>query len=138
MSSPQALPSSAISQYTVLGPRGAVYPGHPLVIAYLVMKSFKSLEDALTTPPGQQSKNLYSLGALPGSVGAIEAAVQVLRLGQSGSFGKALDFADNEWLQSVKGEFGNELWTSGHVQADSLKAAFMEEAPAWCKTRIDS
>jgi len=137
MSRSASAPTS-VTQYTLFGREGAVYPGHPLVLAYLVMRNFESLEDANAIPRGKVGKNVFSRAALPGSIANLETALAVLALTRRGELTLARDIADQAWLDSRHQTLNREAWEEGLAQAETVAMAYLQEAPGWCALPLES
>lgn len=121
------------TQYSLFGPQGTPYPGHPLVLAYLVMESFPSLEDALTIPRGKQVRKVFDGSGIPGSIGNIEVALEMLRLARDGRMQEAFSLASRTWSSTGSGHFENTDGARGKAQAESLVEAFEAKSSKWSK-----
>lgn len=95
----------------------AVYPGHPVTIAYIIFQKYSSLEDAFAT--GYQFPRALEDNDIPGAGGRVHAALRFLRGYQGGQELKELfALADRIWA-SERGCFRDH--EKGQEQADKIK-----------------
>jgi hypothetical protein len=108
-----------------------VYPGHPTVIAYVIMHLYNGLPKAMErtdwgTPRAVEAPRF------PGSGTAVHSALDVLGYVQKGlmSVEDALREADRLWAVSCKDTTsGKHL--EGMAQAIAIRGAFVEKANTW-------
>lgn len=120
-------------QYQEFGPEGSVYPGHATTIAYLIMKSYASWEDASVRKPGESYPPALTNGAIPGAGGCVYSALGVLKFAFENGIEAALARGDSIW----RGETDNcykEKHAPGQAQADGIKDKFRELFAAWPRT----
>lgn len=113
------------SDFELLG-EAAVYPGHPVTIAYCIVRNFDSLKvasDKGKTFPGALESN-----DIPGAGGCVYSALDFLRKLASGmGYQEAVDRADATWGRTdnmrgaAEGTDEHERFTKGQAQADRLK-----------------
>lgn len=80
----------------VLG-EGEQYPGHPLVVASMIMDRYPNLEAALERPEGTDYGNALSDSFIPGAGCAVYAALDTLRVGQAEGAEAAAEVAQRYW-----------------------------------------
>lgn len=119
------------TQYSLFGPRGTPYPGHPLVLAYLVMENFSSIEEALRIPRGKQVRSVFDVPGMPGSITNIEAAILVLKQARAGQLEVAVDQARLAWSQSKAEAFEPEDVGLGQSHADEIREEFASRVVDW-------
>ncbi|MHD0644450.1 hypothetical protein ACYPKM_02285 [Pseudomonas aeruginosa] len=107
-----------------------VYPGHPLVLAYLVMRAFSSFSVANGKEPGSDYHRALT-SSIPGAGDHMHAAVRALALGDSGnSIDDMVAFAYDYWNRgNAGGHTGNV--SAGITQAVAIESAFRELAATW-------
>ncbi len=123
--------SSNDTQYQVLGPSGAVYPGHPLTLAHLIVLSFPSLGAALHKEPDATYGVALSSGAIPGAGSNVHAALDLMRYACSLGLEAAIAWGDEYWASCTSGANFGERTAPGQAQADILKPAFREAFYKW-------
>lgn len=80
-----------------LNGEGVAYPGHPVVLATMVMERYESLEHATRLEDGRNFGNALSDSFIPGSGCAVSCALDVLKLAQGGQQAQALERAQRYW-----------------------------------------
>lgn len=133
MNPASTLPSCVASetQYTLFGPRGTPYPGHPVVLAYLVMANFASIEDALAVARGKQVRNVFDRPGIPGSIRNIEVALEVLKLARAASVEEALALATKQWDSGSGFTGGGSDWARGTAQALEIWPQLLQRLKTW-------
>lgn len=112
----------------------AVYPGHPVVIAYLIMNRFASLEEATTTEPGATYNRALGSHDIPGAGGEVHMALNLLRkcLVQERSSEEVVDEYAAYWHQYKAG--GHEKYVeAGHAQLLKVRDKFLQQIQNWPK-----
>lgn len=119
-------------QYSVFGPEGAVYPGHCVTLAYLILHAFPSLEAAKHRSKGASCPDALSDSRIPGAGGPVYAALRVLELAFEHGVDAALEYGDEIWRQETSSGYQNRR-EPGQLQADGIKADFRERFNAWAQ-----
>lgn len=108
------------------------YPGHPLVLACMVMDRYPSLDAACTVDPGMTFNRALGDSFIPGAGCAVHAALDTLRFAQKQGLAAACEHAERYWqgweAQSVQNAEGAAI---GRRQAEKLKALFDAKFQAW-------
>jgi hypothetical protein len=110
----------------------AVYPGHPVTIAFCIVNAFETYEEAFAPTPHNFAEALGSC-AIPGAGGCVSSALHLLsHLRQGLDTTKALEIADDTWARtdSQKEQY-SERWAKGQEQADRFKAKLLERSDWW-------
>jgi hypothetical protein len=116
-------------QRDVLGKEDAVYPGHAVTLALLIVHAFDSLEAA--EAKGRNYPAALGSHLIPGAGGNVYGALGLLRWLKGGmGWGLALKAADDAWA-SCDGQFGTDRWRKGQEQADRLKMALHDRVGTW-------
>lgn len=124
--------------------REFVYPGHPLVIAFLMTKTYDGLSAALA--PTDHNR-YHALGSqyIPGAGGNVYAAIDFLGWIRKGTFSieESILHADKYWKscdgmfqrneKRTQDETYHDVWKRGQAQADELKPALMDRLVSWIK-----
>lgn len=121
--------------------RDYIYPGHPLVVAYCVLKVFPSAKAALAPSFDKETSRphgwsaMIGCGSIPGSGDAAYNGERVLAAIWTGRMiiEQAIVYADELWRSSVGPGSGNhELsYEPGLAEAQQYKAEFRTLAAAW-------
>lgn len=121
------------SEREILDGEDHVYPGHGLVIAYIIMHVFDSPAAALATTEHGWPEALSS-SAVPGSGDGAYAGCGVIEWMLGGMTPEdAADQADRSWRRRVQGgAFGNRL-DAGQEQADRFRGRFIAKAKTWIR-----
>lgn len=115
----------------VLGER-IQYPGHPLVIAAMIMDRYSSFEAAGFRKPGADFYNAISDSFIPGSGCAVSAAMEVLKRSLHGQVDLAKQEADRYWNHWEQQSASNRQRAEvGREQARRIEPLFMERLAAW-------
>lgn len=117
-------------QYREFGPEGTVYPGHATTIAYLIMKSYASWEDASTRKPNASCPPALSNGAIPGAGGCVYSALDLLKIAFDHGVEAALERGDQVWRGEADNGYKHKH-APGQAQADSIKDKFRELFATW-------
>ena len=123
----------------------AIYPGHPITIAFCIMKAFPDYASAAEHPNNEAPAALAS-SRIPGAGGCVYNALQLLRSLRDGvSLKAAFEDADATWDRVdnhkdgggsyAKDEASRErylqTWKDGQAQADLIKPLFSGNEAWW-------
>lgn len=117
----------------------AVYPGHPIVLAYIITHVFETYE-AATAPSidrwtGQPFGWCEAVGSstVPGAGGNVHAAVDLLAAVHKGkTLDEAFAQADRMWRHcDDMGEKRPDRFYEGQAQADRIKPLLRERLSVW-------
>lgn len=116
------------------GSTSFVFPGHPLIIAYFIVKKFPSLKAALEPSWeagfGQRPVAAMASGDIPGGGGSVGAALDMLQSLASGvSFDDACWSANNQWFGI--GPADEHTLRRGEEQAETVRPALEEALKTW-------
>lgn len=124
---------SNVSTLSILGEH-AVYPGHALVVAYVIMHVFPDVDSAL-----EDTKHGWSAavgnGTVPGAGdGAYAGAAVIEMLRQGHTPEEAAEWAQEEWRRRVGPGSGNHerMFQPGVEQAERFIDKFVSKARTWC------
>lgn len=123
-----ALTDRAAAADKILSAQGAVYPGHPVTLAYLIMRQYKSLADA-RQPDGQYPSALTNQ-AIPGGGGSVHAALDLLDRAELVGIEQALAHGDRDWMVFTETPFQDRR-QPGQCQADLVKPIMRELFTSW-------
>lgn len=130
-----ALADRAAAADKLLSEQGAVYPGHPVTLAYLIMRQYKSLADARQTD-GQYPSALTNQ-AIPGGGGSVHAALDLLARAEIVGIEQALAYGDRDWMAFTETAYLDRRQT-GQDQADVLKPLLLEQYAGWGLNAVPS
>jgi len=120
----------SIQQVEAIARKGFVYPGHPLVVATLIMTAFDNFAQANKTTEHGWAAAL-SDPRIPGAGDHVGAALQTLRVGAGGgSIDAMVDHANNYWTRGQAGGHEKEV-PAGLEQAKLIDPLFREIAATW-------
>lgn len=110
----------------------AEYPGHPVILACMVMDRYPDLAAACTREPGQDFYNALRDSFIPGAGCAVHAALDTLRHAQAHGLVAAYTHAERYW-QGWEQQHANNVPRAAHgrVQAERLKGRFEEHLTTW-------
>ncbi len=130
----------------------AVYPGHPITLAYLIVCKYNSYEEAAGIPDGRPYPGALGDIDIPGAGGNVHNALDVLRraVKEKTPIEQVFAFADETWGYCdgmAKGgnkpddpKFGRDYYlaryNAGQKQADSVKEKLRERLATWPVTHI--
>lgn len=101
------------------------YPGHPVVLACLVMARYPNLETAMRREPGREFLNALRDIFIPGAGCAVHAALDTLRYARETGLDSAYAHADRYWDGWERQHPTNaSRAVSGRKQAERLKDRF--------------
>lgn len=110
----------------------AEYPGHPVVLACMVMDRYPSLEVAVRREPGRDFGNALGDNFIPGAGCAVHAALDTLRLAQTAGLEAAYAHAERYWDGWARQQPNNAPRAAhGREQAERLKGSFEERLSTW-------
>lgn len=109
-----------------------VYPGHPLVLASLIMRAFSSFSDA-NEPTGHGWCAALGDSRIPGAGDHVGAAMRTLELGSRGAdAGEMIAYAARYWeAGQAGGHFKNVA--AGKAQAERIEPHFRAITAQWFK-----
>ncbi|UST56122.1 hypothetical protein NF681_21195 (plasmid) [Comamonadaceae bacterium OTU4NAUVB1] len=114
----------------VCGFEGAHHPGHPVVIAVLIMTKYPSLSAAREREEGADCAVVLADGDIPGAGEQVGAALDILatlpREGPDAAFARAT----RQWHTRTARRF-RDRQLPGQTQAERFKARFFELAARW-------
>lgn len=115
----------------VLGER-VTYPGHPVVLACMVMHRYPDLETALRREPGKNFSSALADDFIPGSGCAVHAALDTLLSAQTSGLGAAYAHAERYW-DGWERQHANNVKDAarGREQAARVKARFEAQVKVW-------
>lgn len=107
-----------------------VYPGHPLVVALIIMNVFENFASATEMNGGSYNAALSS-SDVPGAGDHVHAAISALKLGRNGaSADEVIQYANNYWTRGNAGGHSKNL-KSGQEQSAACEAFFREKLKTW-------
>lgn len=114
-----------------------VYPGHPLVIAYLIVERYASLREALRGSTGGYPAALVS-ARIPGAGGNVHAALDFLErvIDSRLPFEDAVKHANAWWAACDSQATSDALivrWRSGQTQADQILDLLQQRLSNWSR-----
>lgn len=122
--------------FELLDGEQAVYPGHPLTVAYVIMSVFPGPEEALAPSKHGHWSVCVGCADVPGAGDGANAGADVCQMLADGKAPEdAAKFADDTWLRMVNPEGSNHpsAWKPGQEQADKFRDRFLELAKVWGK-----
>lgn len=120
-------------EYRLLEGKAAVYPGHSVTLAYLIVNAFPSLDAAKCRKADESFPAALSNSAITGAGRPVYAALDFLQRAFDQGIEAAIDHGDKVWLGETATAFGK-YREAGQIQADSVKAKFKELFRTWPKT----
>lgn len=113
-------------------PEVAVYPGHPITLAWIITKVFPTFEEAFKTTEYNWAAALGSID-VPGAGGCVHNALHVLQMLQQGEpLETAFAFADDMWARTdTQKENDPKRWKEGQEQADKVKPLLRQRESWW-------
>jgi len=115
-------------------PEHAIYPGHPVTLAFLIVKNYETIRKAFE-PTATNFAHALGNSDIPGAGGNVSNALGVLKdLFLGSSFADAMAVADDLWgrcdSQKAAGEKLRRRWQDGQDQADKIKP-LLEACKNW-------
>lgn len=111
----------------------AAYPGHPIVIACMIMDRYQDRAHATRVEPGDQFPNASADMFIPGAGCAVATAQTVLKLAQEHGVEHAFALATRYWdgyLEQDKVRNRND-YDRGLLQFERIKERFVEHLAVW-------
>ncbi len=109
---------------------GVAYPGHPLVLATIIMCTFETFPKA-DEPTRHGWCQALADGRVPGAGDHVVGAMRVLRIGHEGGTVDAMvSEAQRYWDDGQAGGHVKNI-DSGRAQAEKIEAAFRSRASEW-------
>lgn len=110
----------------------AEYPGHPVILACMVMDRYPDLDAAVRREPGQEFGNALSDNFIPGSGCAVHAALDTLRYAKEIGLEAAYAHAERYW-QGWELQHPSNVTRAAHgrEQCERIKARFEGRLNAW-------
>lgn len=124
----------------------AVYPGHPVTLALVIVRTHESFEAANTYKEGFAWPHAVGCNAVPGAGGNVHAAMDLLvRWSKGEDLDKLVERADQTWASCDGQKDGGGSyaktdverrrfigrWNTGQEQADRLKPMLAEALKSW-------
>lgn len=109
-----------------------VYPGHPLVIATCILRTFDSFAEASARSGNHSYPEALTHSAIPGAGGEVYQALDFLKRILEGRLDpkEALSFASERWKQNGAGGH-TEAVEPGIAQAAKLEEVFLTLLQKW-------
>lgn len=109
------------TDFDILG-ESAVYPGHPVTVAYCILNTFDSL-GAAEVPSGYGFPAALGACEIPGAGGCVYVAMDLLRrMRDEDQAVEAVLWADGQWSRTDNQESRYpDRWREGQYQANELK-----------------
>ncbi|QMI49976.1 hypothetical protein [Burkholderia sp. MBR-1] len=115
----------------------AVYPGHPLVLASVIMHTFATF-DAADEPTGFGWCKALADCRVPGAGDHVGAAMRVLRMGRDGAtVDEMVTEANRYWNCGRAGGHVKNV-EAGSAQSFRLEPLFRAKADSWLESNADS
>jgi len=127
-------------------PDHALYPGHPVTIAFCILKAFDNFEQATEKPYGDNTPKAVASRLIPGSGGCVYSALDFLSALRKGAgLEAAFEQADATWCRVDGQKEGGgsyakdeadrqrfiQRWKDGQAQADLIKPLFKDRESWW-------
>lgn len=104
------------------------YPGHPVVIAYLITQKYQSLNEAskkgISYPRASEDKDI------PGAANSVYAALEFLYRLRDANFDTAYKEAQETWKTIAHG-YNDDVIAHGAKQALIVKEKVIEKLKSW-------
>lgn len=109
---------------------GVVYPGHPLVLATIIMEIYGSFDEA-NTPTGHGWCEALADHRIPGAGDHVGAAMRTLAIGaKGGTADEMIAYANRYWSEGSAGGHLKNV-DAGLQQAEVFVVRFRDLAGAW-------
>ena len=113
-----------------------VYPGHPLVIAFLIVSRYPNLESALKK--GKESSSALENSYIPGAGGNVYIALDFLRQCFQIGFPRAYERACGSWANCDNQKvLDPERHRLGVEQADRILTRLIQALATWPEESVD-
>lgn len=104
----------------------AVYPGHPIVLGYLIARTYPSLDEARRSALGDTR--------IPGAGGSVSAALEFLRYLQEGvSLNTFKGLSARQWEVDA---IDSKTHKAGERQAERLWQTFLQHVLPWLGEQV--
>jgi len=114
--------------------RGVVYPGHPLVVATIIMELYGSFDEA-NAPTEHGWCEALSDSLIPGAGDHVGAAMRTLAIGaKGGTADEMIAYANWYWSDGNAGDYLKNV-DAGLQQAEAFVARFRELAVTWASRK---
>lgn len=115
----------------------AVYPGHPLITATMIMDRYESLAHANFRPEGKDFGNALGDNFIPGAGCAVGSALRVLQVAQGpGGVEAAKAIAADYWDGWERQHANNKgPAAKGRMQAERILPEFVARLEGWTSGR---
>lgn len=114
-----------------LGENGE-YPGHPIVLACMVMDRYPDILAAMRREPGRDFGNALRDSFIPGAGCAVHAALESLRQGREHGPAAAYAHAERYWQGWEEQRTDNASSAArGREQCERIKARFEAQLKTW-------
>lgn len=118
-----------MKDYEILGEH-AIYPGHPMTIAYCIINKYKSLEEASKLSE-HNCPEAVGDGDIPGGGGSVYSALDFLHnINKGVPIEIAIKEANKTWKSYCWGPHADRA-EPGQKQANNIKQKFIEAAFSW-------
>lgn len=107
-----------------------VYPGHPLVLATIIMHTFDTF-DAADRPTKDGWCEALADCRVPGAGDHVRAAMRVLRMGSGGETADEMVAAANRYWERCRAGGHVENVEAGSAQSTKIEPAFRATASDW-------
>lgn len=110
----------------------AEYPGHPIILACMLMDRYPDLNTAVRREPGREFGNALSDNFIPGAGCAVHAALDTLRHAQEHGLEAAYAHAERYWLGWERQHPDNVPRAAhGREQCERIKTRFEDRQKTW-------
>lgn len=114
----------------------AIYPGHPVTIALLIVEAYPSLADAERKCERTGYPAALGSADIPGAGGNVRAALRLLQSVRAGALlAEAVEHARDYWSRCDGQATGDarlvERWRSGQEQADRVEPVLRAKLAVW-------
>ena len=107
-----------------------VYPGHPLVLGFLIMRRFQDYASA-NAPTGHGFSEALGCNDISGAGCHVNAAMNMLKMGSQGkSIEEMIDYANQYWVHGGAGGHAKNV-IPGSELASKVQPRFVELAQKW-------
>lgn len=111
---------------------GAVYPGHPVTLALLIMHRYPSLSEAKAPTPSSGFRSALADINIPGAGGEVSGALTLLEKIGAGELNTedAIEWGKASWARNAENCYADRV-VPGQQQADRLSQQFAEKVAGW-------
>jgi hypothetical protein len=111
--------------------RELVYPGHPICLAYLIMRLYPDYDTARKREDGETYCNALRDARIPGAGGNIWAAMDVLKRAKVVNPESALLYGESYWLTGRAAQEDDTDFRKGVEQANAITPQFLALVREW-------